>query len=210
MKTINDLCGLELRGMDCPQLLEHNNAFLTKRFEKNYSKYAQLKFDIKLATTSKIQTLLAPQTALLEYTFCRENIYLTVINKNTHQLIRIPKVKQVQTLLNKYYEVVQGESSLSSFAPISYQLYQKLIQPAEKYLDGIKKLIVIAPTLESTPFESLLTQLPAKSNKDDFSRLVYLNNRYQISYHYSATLWQREFANKKRAAQKKLDFMHNI
>lgn len=190
-------------------LAKANQAYeeLTNCFEKDYPKYAQLKFDIKLATAAEIQTLLTPQTALLEYTLCRESIYLTVITKNKHQLIRIPKVKQVKALLNKYYEVIQGESNLSSFAPVSYQLYQKLVQPAEKHLDGVKKLIVIAPTLESTPFESLITKLPTNSNKDDFSSLSYLNNRFQISYHYSATLWQREFANKKYETQKQLDFI---
>ncbi|OJJ22311.1 hypothetical protein BKI52_06410 [marine bacterium AO1-C] len=181
---------------------------LAKRFEQNYSKYAQLKFDLKLTTPTDIQTSLDTQTALLEYIFCRNSVYLMVITQKSYQLIRIPEVKKVRVQLEAYYEAIQSESRLRKFAPASYQLYQTLIQPAKKYLTGIKKLVVIAPDIESIPFEALITQLPTNLNQDDFTSVHYLNKQYQISYHYSATLWQKEVAQRtKKRSNTTTDFL---
>ncbi|OJJ22310.1 hypothetical protein BKI52_06405 [marine bacterium AO1-C] len=191
-------------------LAKVNQAYesLMKRFEQDYPKYAQLKFDLKLAAPSDIQTSLDTQTALLEYIFCRNSVYLMVITKRNYQLIRIPEVKKVQAQLDAYYEAIQSESRLRKFAPASYQLYQTLVQPAKKYLTGIKKLVVIAPDVESTPFEALINQLPANLNQDDFTKINYLNKQYQISYHYSATLWQKEVAQRtKKHSNTTTDFL---
>ena len=177
-------------------LLKLNQTYekLTKRLEQSYPKYARLKFDLRLATPADIQASIDDQTALLEYTFCRESVYLMVITKKHYEFIRIPEIKKVRNQLDAYYEAIQSESRLKKFVPISHRLYQYLIQPAKKHLNGIKKLVVVAPSLESAPLEALVTELPKDLNQDDFSRINYLNNQYQISYHYSATLWQKEVA----------------
>ena len=191
-------------------LLRVNQAYekLTKRLERSFPKYAQLKFDLKLATPSDIQASMDDQTALLEYTLCRESVYLMLITKKRYEFIRIPEIKKVRDQLDAYYEAIQSESRLRKFAPISHRLYQYLIQPAKKYLNGIKKLVVVAPSLESTPLEALITELPMNLNQDNFSQISYLNNQYQISYHYSATLWQKEVAQAvKQRPKTKLSFV---
>ncbi|OJJ22312.1 hypothetical protein BKI52_06415 [marine bacterium AO1-C] len=190
-------------------LAKANQAYevLTKRFEQRYPKYAQIKFDLKLATPTGVQASLDAQTALLEYTFCHKSVYLVVITKRNYQLIRIPEVKKVQAQLEAYYEAIQSESRLRKFAPVSHQLYQTLVQPAKKYLDGIKKLVVVAPSLESNPFEALITQLPANLNLNNFAGIHYLNKQYQISYHYSATLWQKEVVQKAKQHSNTIDFI---
>lgn len=166
---------------------------LIKKFEQHYPKYAQLKFEHKRVTLRDIQQTLSPKTALLEYTFCRYNIYLLLITRNQVKLIRIPDVEKVKQLLSNYYNQLDAQARLKKFAQASHQLYRAILQPAQPYLTGIKKLVIVAPATENIPFEALVTQSTrGKKLGDNFSRPHYLVKSYQMSYHYSATLWQQQ------------------
>ncbi|HAS45637.1 MAG TPA: hypothetical protein DCS93_34460 [Microscillaceae bacterium] len=161
-----------------------------QQLEQKYPRYAQLKFDTKQATIAQIQLHLKRNEALLAYSFARNgnNHVLLIARQQTH-LIHLPFSGQINDYTTPYYNELQSEARLQPFANASHRLYQALFQPLEKYLKDVKKLIVIAPSLESTPFEALVTKLPPKLLSDDFTKLDYLTNHFQISYHYSTTLW---------------------
>lgn len=173
--------------------IDHAYEELIKKFEQRYPKYAQLKFEQKRVTLSDIQQTLSPKTALLEYTFCRYDIYLMLITRHQVKLIRIPDVEKVKQLLGNYYNQLDAQARLKKFAQASHQLYRAILQPAQAHLAGIKKLVIIAPATENIPFEALVTQsMLGKKLGDNFSRPNYLVKNYQMSYHYSATLWQQQ------------------
>ncbi|OJJ14676.1 hypothetical protein BKI52_41290 [marine bacterium AO1-C] len=165
---------------------------LIHQLEQQYPKYARLKFDTKQVGITQLQTQLKPGEALLGYSLNRgNNNYVLLITKNQARLIHLPFPKKLEEYTNLYYQKLQSEARLQPFAETSNRLYQLLFKPIEKYLKDIDKLVVIAPSLESAPFEAMVTKLPSKSVGNDFSKLDYLNNRFQISYHYSATLWHQ-------------------
>ena len=185
-------------------LIKFNTLYekLIQQLETKYPKYAQLKFDTKQATIQQIQTHLGENEAMLSYSFARnENNHVLLITKEQIRLLYLPLTGHINNYITHYYNKIQSEARLQSFAKASHHLYQVLFLPLEKYLKDIRKLVIIAPSLESTPFEALVSKLPLKSLGNDFSRLNYLSNRFQISYHYSATLWyqtQREALAKKQ------------
>ena len=130
---------------------------------------------------------------LLEYSFGEKGSYLFIMTKTVVEVVNIINRKDLQPVLNAYYHALEGEERLSKFASASYQVYKALLKPAEPYFKGKKRLIIIAPSLESVPFEAIITNKPAKSllKTNHFFRLAYLIKQYQVSYHYSATLWYR-------------------
>ena len=174
-----------------------------QQLEQKYPRYAQLKFDTKQATIAQIQLHLKRNEALLAYSFARNgnNHVLLIARQQTH-LIHLPFSGQINDYTTPYYNELQSEARLQPFAKASHRLYQVLFKPLEKYLKDVKKLIVIAPSLESTPFEALVTKLPNKTLGNDFVQLDYLANRFQVSYHYSATLWYQAQLDTNTQAQK--------
>ncbi|HAS45638.1 MAG TPA: hypothetical protein DCS93_34465 [Microscillaceae bacterium] len=173
-------------------LIKFNKLYekLIQQLEQKYPKYAQLKFDIKQTDIDQIQFYLTNGEALLAYSFARKgNNHVLLITKKQTQLLHLPFAGHINDCTTPYYNELQSEARLQPFANASHRLYQALFQPLEKYLKGVEKIIVIAPSLESTPFEALVTNLPKKILGNDFAQLDYLANRFQISYHYSATLW---------------------
>lgn len=71
----------------------------------------------------------------------------------------------------------------------SHFLYNVLIKPAENYLTGIQRLIIIPDkSLLYLPFEALIKGTP-QPGQQAFSDLHYLMNDFEITYHYSVSLW---------------------
>ncbi|OJJ20251.1 hypothetical protein BKI52_17440 [marine bacterium AO1-C] len=189
-------------------LFKYNRAYeaLIAKLEKDYPKYAQLKYQNKTVNIAEVQQKLDGQTALLEYAFGEKQSYLMVITKTGVNVVPIVADKKLKPLMNAYYEALANEARVKTFAKTSYALYEALLKPAEKYLQGKKRLLVVAPSLESIPFESLISQkAPANAIKtDDYSQLNYLIKQYQVSYHYSATLWHRGVQSKQKVTPRLL------
>lgn len=135
-----------------------------------------------------IQTILDKQTALLAYNFAEERSWLFVITKEKYLAFPLGSKEKMQTLFNNFYNHIQNESSLEEFAEVSFDIYKKLLKPAKIHLQGKKNLIIIEPLLLSIPFEAVIAE-QNKINNQDFGKLDYLLNTYNISYHYSSALW---------------------
>ena len=191
-------------------LFKYNRQYeaLITTLEKDYPKYTQLKYQNKTVSVAEAQRRLDEQTVLLEYAFGQKQSYLMVITKTEINVVPIAANTKLKPLMNTYYEALANESRVKDFATASYNLYQALLKPAEKYLKGKKRLLVVAPSLESIPFEALIAkQAPVSASKtDDYSQLSYLIKQYQISYHYSTTLWHRGVQSKQKNTPRLLAF----
>ena len=183
-------------------IFKYNLAYetLIGKLEKDYPRYAQLKYQNKTVSLAEVQSKLDTQTALLEYALGEKQSYLMVITKTGISLVPIAGNKKLKPLMNSYYEALINESEVKNFALVSHKLYEALLKPAEKYLKNKSRLLVIAPSLESIPFEALISQKASANaiKNDDYSQLNYLINQYQVSYHYSATLWHRGVQSKQK------------
>lgn len=192
-------------------LVKFNTAYenLVKVLEKKYPRYVQLKLEVKQATIPQLQQALRPKTALLLYSIgFKTNNYVFVVTKKTIKLVLLPKKSILQTTLTNYYNQLSNEKRLRTLIPASHQAYNVLLKPVEKYLKNIDKLVVIAPSLENTPFEAMVSKMPKNLNQGNAANFKYINTRYQISYHYSATLWYNttKESNENHQAHK-LDFL---
>jgi CHAT domain-containing protein len=73
------------------------------------------------------------------------------------------------------------------FCTYSYELYQILIKPIEKYLVSDKIILVPDEILSYLPFDILINQLP-EIQTANYRDLPYLIKKYTLSYSYSASL----------------------
>ncbi len=179
--------------------LQINN--FKKRVEKKYPKYAKLKYQSYTATVPEIQHDLDNDHALIEYVLGDSIVYVFYIDKEYTQtfriLIPIDSLKhRIQALHQTFSDFTlphQNKPSLQTYQTYSknaYWCYEQLLKPILIHKKGIKHLIIIPDgELGHLPFEAFLLEKDS-SFKVNYSDLHYLIKDYDISYHYSASLWR--------------------
>ena len=168
-----------------------------EKLNKNYPKQAANFYNIQYANLDDIQANLANNTSILEYRFLKRgadslNIYIFLISKLDQEIIEIKvnkdfldKIKQFNQLLKSPFLVQQ--SKRNQFINLSHELYQILMQPIIKKLANQSTLIIIPEQeLYHLPFETLLSS----NDKKAFHELDFLIKDFDISYQYSATIYQ--------------------
>lgn len=162
---------------------------LTARFESEFPQYYNLKYRTRIASIAELQSVLGQRSAILSYFIGDGAIYIAAITGDAFNVSAAPIDSTFGETVETFYKslkTVDKEDYLRSAAV----LYQKLLQPVEKYLAGKKRLIIIpGDILYYVPFEALLAGDSSRSGTVDFTGLDYLVRRYEISYHYSATLF---------------------
>lgn len=164
---------------------------LIKTFEEKYPEYYDLKYQSQTIPIEKLKTLLDDQTVLIEY-FTGENILSIFSFTKDHMDV-------YQTEADSTFYTMAGSLNSSikkidvrNFIHTSMLLYKKLIAPVQNKLNHKKKIIIIPHSiLAKIPFEVLISKLPRQSDQTDFSKMDYLISSYDISYHYSATLYAK-------------------
>ncbi|QQS29539.1 MAG: CHAT domain-containing protein [Sphingobacteriales bacterium] len=162
---------------------------LIEQLEIKYPHYYHLKYDLKVADISQIQSKLSPQTAMISYVVSDKYLYSIVITSQSANWLQ-------QNIPDDFEGLV--DDLLFSFEPFgkedyityAHNMYRILLQPLEQngWLEGIGRLVIIPDgILSRIPFEALLTQ--STSAATPYNQLNYLLHQYVISYHYSATLW---------------------
>ncbi|OJJ19585.1 hypothetical protein BKI52_22520 [marine bacterium AO1-C] len=173
------------------ELREDYRAFIDN-LEEKYPNYYALKYQRDLTSIAKVQRQLKPQQALLQYITGDTQSYVFIITKSIVQLKPLPPLSELSVLVQKYYYSLQGGGLLNEFTKASIKTYQALVQPIEDYLKGIQKLTIIPDwQLAKLPFGALIDQVP-QENSLDFGDLPYLIQRFEINYHYSATIWYKK------------------
>ncbi len=158
----------------------------TKKLERDYPEYFNLKYNAASPSITQLQSLLDAKTAIISYFTDDKNarIYTFLITRNKFRLEdhALPKDfdKQITGLRNSLFF-----SDLKTFTKASHALYDMLIPAIPSAIEDL----VILPTgrLSIIPFETLLVK-KADDNHADYRSLSYVINRYSIRYEFSAGL----------------------
>jgi len=179
------------------QLLEEKNT-LMKYIEARHPEYIRLKSNFRVATVEDVQGLLAPGEAVLSY-FLGDTTLSTFVITNEQYFAQ--EVFYHDTLDNKITQYISSirKSEDNQFLELSTWFYDLLIEPVKKHLVGKKSLIIIPDEyLYYLPFETLVSNKYQGRNSTELAQINYLIKDYNISYNYSATLWQEKRKQKIR------------
>ena len=137
--------------------------------------------------------------AILNYFLLENKIYVYVLTRDSLQFVHwtIPVVN-VKSLINKIVSPFFTEIDLLHLEfdiSVSFQLYQYLFQPLEKYVQNYSIIYIIPDDfLIGFPFELLVTDttIVKKHNNEiyyqSFGQLNFLIKKYAISYNYSTAI----------------------
>jgi len=139
---------------------------------------------------NNVKSGIARDQALLEYCIQDSSIIVFILKRNAFIGVEIPVTLNFNHLVADYIALMRKYDP-KNILPLGYQLYSILIQPVEKYLDGVTKLVIIPDEqLLYLPFETLVSNYKETSEIPDYTQQDYLLKKYLFSYHYSASLWE--------------------
>ncbi|MGB1241244.1 MAG: CHAT domain-containing protein [Chitinophagales bacterium] len=168
---------------------------LIERFEEDYPQYYQLKYDFHTVSVSDLQADLSENTVVVSYFIGPEMGYIFVVTPYDYEVVSLNLPKNFDQQIEAYLASIHAQN-FGEFSRQSYALYCLLIQPIEDLIfdpfESELQQLVILPSgvLHYLPFETLI-RTPPKSNSPTFHQLEYLLKKYNIQYHYSATLYRQ-------------------
>lgn len=193
---------------------QKQNVFKEK-LAKAYPKYAKLQYQQFQADLLTIQTtLLTSNSALLEYYISEDQLFIFLINTDKVVFQKIDmKIKKLKAKIRKLrkglsdYTFITKKQEVAgiTYSEAAYSLYQLLIAPFEKDLEGIERLIIVPDNvLGHIPFEALLTEEVGQAKELNYKKLPYLVKRFSISYTYSVNLLMDNINHKRPVNNGKL------
>ncbi|WP_027000384.1 CHAT domain-containing protein [Eisenibacter elegans] len=162
---------------------------LLAQMEREYPAYHQLKHSAAITDISVLQATLPTDAAMLHYFWDEEQqqVYIFVLRRNGLKVHTRSIDRKLVASLQAFSKALRIRHALIQ-QQVGHLLYQRLIPPLP---NGVHRLLVIPEDLiHQVAFEAIL-QKPSNLLYPDYQQLPYLSNRYAISYHYSATLWQQ-------------------
>ncbi len=174
----------------------------------NFPRYHELKYKGNTPSVSEIQKYLSSYTALVEYFFGDSALHIFTITQKDFQITSAQVDSSFRAAINGYANSFKSVSGTAKEAYLqnAVRLYQKLVQPVERYIAGKPQWLIIPHNeLFQVPFEALLTTNQIPPRETDYDALPYLLKQREISYHYSAALFlkQQEQRNAQLAANRK-------
>ena len=175
---------------------------LINHFEKEYPDYYQLKYDVETTTIDEVKEYLGKDsslknTAVIEYFVGNNYLYIYFLTKDSYKVIRKKHCKKFEKYIENFQKSVKEERATKKhkFISAAYKLYKILFPKEIRILIKIWRetnknhhlIIIPDEELAMIPFEALLTRKGKEC--EEYSDLPYLIKDYQISNHYSATLW---------------------
>ena len=182
---------------------------LIKVIRTEYPNYYDMKYATDVATLNDLQSAIPDETLIISYLIdpqqhdqYAENripkLHIFTISKSTVNIKTVDWTTRDDTLANDFLKIIQKSSIVKTknkknFIDLGHQLYQKLIGTISSELNGNKRLIIIGEGyMNYLPFEALV-----QNNKyQSFQNLDYLIKDFEISYHYSATLYLKSLQKK--------------
>lgn len=169
---------------------------LIAQFEKSYPQYYNLKYRTKTASVPNMKKSLDTKTALMEYFVSAEKIYIFLITREKFDIKSLAIDSTFFELVDSYRSSIRSDRK-ERFITSANKLYELLVAPVSDFLTGKQNLVLIPHgVLYTIPFEAFLVGAPIQiSNKPDqksdvdYHELVYLVRHFNISYHYTATLY---------------------
>ncbi len=188
---------------------EHFNALqeyqvLIKKMEEKYPQYLQFKYDLQTVSVTALQRDLSENTVALSYFIGSEIGYIFVVTPDEYQVIPFEVPADFDQQIKGYLSSIHAQNWMD-FTRQSYDLYCLLVKPIEDlifdpFAQELRQLVILpSAALHYLPFETLI-QRAAKSATPAFHQLDYLLNRFEIQYHYSATLYHQFLTQKRGSA----------
>ncbi len=176
-----------------------------KNIESTYPNYAKLKYQYPSVSIEELQQKLNRQSAIIEFVVGDSAIYVFYIDKSqTTYIKKTIDFKLFKTRIDDLHQTISDYSYLSDhqldvcqqYTKNAYWCYEHLLKPLLENRQNINHLIIIPDgPLVHLPFESFLTK--KATPRAQYHQLRYLIEKFQISYHYSATLWSMHWLPKK-------------
>ena len=178
-------------------------------------RYGALTASQPLTLAEVQQTVLDPETALLEYSLGREQSYLWAVTKEGVTLYSLPARDKLDALAMAVRDKIVPQSlrralldaggetrglsekrglalannattaNVAAYAEASHALYQNTIAPVASGITNKRLLIVADGALNYVPFEALVTAMGAGG---DYSTLPYLVKTNEVVYAPSASV----------------------
>jgi CHAT domain-containing protein/Tfp pilus assembly protein PilF len=169
---------------------------LNKKLETEYPAYYDLKYQTKTISPPELQQNLAENEVLLQYFIGDSALHIFVVSNNKFDVNSQPIDSTFTELIDTLHIAIKTAQKAAYFKS-AHQLYNILISPVVGQIKGKENLVIIPHgTLYKIPFEALLTKMPKKDfwqfwggDPNSYHKLNYLGKQYNISYHYSATLY---------------------
>lgn len=137
----------------------------------------------------RIQALLDPRTALLEYTVGKDSSYLFVVTADRLEGFRLPPAAELDGLVETLRSTLEdpGRKHRSRYIETAWQLYEILLAPAREVLRD-KPHLIVSPDgpLLLLSFEALLTS--TESAGSGYAGLPYLIREKSVTYVPSASV----------------------
>ena len=180
---------------------------LIQEIEQEFPTYNEIKYQSLIVDLNAIQQSLNKGQKILNY-FMQDQILIAfVIDKEETHFVEIELPVDFEIQIDGYVKAINRVNE-EQVDRLGLQLYQLLISPVGDLLfdvfgDGTIQPLIIIPHsyLAKIPFESLL-----KSPVKEGSNKQYLLNYFDVSYHYSCSLWYLQ-KNKKKPKISQLEFM---
>jgi len=152
-----------------------------KGLQATYPAYFELRYGQRSYGVADVQKeLLTPQQSLIAYSKGEGSLFITVIEKDRSELVRIPEAG-IGELVIKLNEAVAARDQ-DAFIDLAFQLYQRVLAPVIPLLRNGELLIIPDDELYYLNFEALLN---APSTAEDFKQHLLIND-FTISYLLSA------------------------
>lgn len=181
--------------------LKTRYAALKNDFEKHYPDYYELKYQTETVTVQDVKDNLPRDTALLEYVTGNEHIYIFIIRDEEFDVVPVKIPDDFPDLVTDFTTSIL-KSETQRYLSSAQRLSRLLIEPVVNLIESKNRLIIIPhDVLYTVPFEALLKNYPATDEHQrriDFRILDYLIKSFEISYHYSATLYINGVRNRSR------------
>ena len=196
-KYHTEILRLRQAGGDSAQRKSWESEFFSRRrryeallgdIEAKHPKYYELKYQSMPVTAKDLQGWLDDHNVVLEYFMGDSAIYLFTIGRDQFEARRLSAgpdfSEQAGTMLHAL-----KTSNFAEYTASAFQIYSTLVAPSAATLAGKNLLIIPDGTLNSIPFEALLTRAtPANGGVMAYDSLAYLLREHAMSYSHSASL----------------------
>lgn len=159
--------------------------------QQKYPDYYDLKYADNIVELTQLQQHLKPQTAILSYFLGDSTLSVFMITQQELKLYRNPLNPQLLRMCKGLKSSIIHKND-DLYKRLAYELYNTLFffpLPAD-----VRDLVIVPHDfLSNVPFEALLAE-PARDKA--FTELNYLVKKYNVSYAYSVSLFDRMLKKK--------------
>lgn len=176
------------------KILDAQNQLQAIREEvrKQHPEYYDLRYKTAQLPLEEFDQNLKAGTASIHFFWGESSIYVLSLWEGTPKLFQMETAK-VKPLLLEYLTYFEGAREIlerpTNYQLTAHQLYQTLVEPVIGGLKEERLILMPDGLLHNLPFEALITMVQAEASIGEWS---YLQNQYQLSYAYSATILAKQ------------------